>query len=45
MMGNWSIGDYFKEEAVDFAWDLLKNGFGFDLSQMYATLIPDGSMW
>jgi len=38
MMGNWSIGDYFKEEAVDFAWDLLKNGFGFDLSQMYATV-------
>jgi alanyl-tRNA synthetase len=38
MMGNWSIGDYFKEEAVDFAWDLLKKGFGFDLSQMYATV-------
>lgn len=38
MMGNWSIGDYFKEKAVDLAWDLLKNGFGFDLSQMYATV-------
>jgi len=38
MMGNWSIGDYFKEEAIDLAWDLLKNGFNFDLSQMYATV-------
>lgn len=38
MMGNWSIGDYFKEEAIDFSWNLLKNVFDFDLSQIYVTV-------
>lgn len=38
MMGNWSIGDYFKEEAVALAWDLIKNGFNFDISQLYVTV-------
>lgn len=38
MMGNWSIGDYFKEEAITLAWDLIKNGFDFDISKLYVTV-------
>ena len=30
MLGNFSIGQYFKEGAVEFAWDLSLNGFGFN---------------
>ncbi|MBU2101472.1 hypothetical protein KKH05_02035 [Patescibacteria group bacterium] len=38
MMGNWSIGDYFKQEAIEFAWRLISEGFGFDTSRIYATV-------
>lgn len=38
MMGNWSIGDYFKEEAINFAWELIKEVFNFDTSNLYATI-------
>lgn len=38
MMGNWSIGDYFKKEAIAFAWELIKDVFGFDTSRLYATV-------
>ena len=37
MMGNWSFGDYFKQEAITWAWDLLTRVFGLDGSRLYAT--------
>ena len=38
MLGNFSIGDYFKEGAVEFAWDLSLNGFGFDPEKIWITV-------
>lgn len=38
MMGNWSIGDYFKREAIEFAWKLLHEVFEVDTSRIYATV-------
>jgi alanyl-tRNA synthetase len=38
MLGNFSFGDYFKEKAVEFAWDLLTNGYGLPGDKLYASV-------
>ena len=41
MLGNFSFGDYFKEKAVDFAWDLLTNGYGLPAEKLWASVYLD----
>lgn len=42
MLGNWSFGDYFKEEAIGWAWELLVERWGFPAERLYATIYrPD----
>ena len=38
MLGNFSFGDYFKEKAIAFAWDLLTNGYGFDPEKLWISV-------
>jgi alanyl-tRNA synthetase len=38
MLGNFSIGDYFKKGAVDFAWELSTDGFGFDPERIWISV-------
>lgn len=41
MLGNFSFGDYFKEGAIDFAWDLLTNGYGLPADKLWASVYLD----
>ncbi|WP_423362967.1 alanine--tRNA ligase [Mycoplasma sp. P36-A1] len=43
MLGNFSIGDYFKKEAIAFAWEFLtsENWINFDIDKLYVTIYTD----
>ncbi|MDR1041963.1 MAG: alanine--tRNA ligase [Deltaproteobacteria bacterium] len=41
MLGNFSFGDYFKQDAVRFAWELLTRVFGLPAEKLYATVYQD----
>jgi alanyl-tRNA synthetase len=42
MLGNWSFGDYFKKEAIEWAWDLLVERWKFPAQRLYATVYQPG---
>jgi alanyl-tRNA synthetase len=44
MLGNWSFGDYFKREAIEWAWELVAEKWKFPAARLYATVYsPDKS--
>ncbi len=43
MLGNWSFGDYFKNEAIDWAWDFLVNRMSMPAEDLYATVFEGSS--
>jgi len=49
MLGNFSVGDYFKEGAIEFAWELLRKGYGLPDDKLHVTCHPSDeeapAMW
>lgn len=43
MLGNWSFGDYFKQEAIEWAWELLTEEFKLPKDRFYATIFEGDS--
>ena len=41
MLGNFSFGDYFKEKALEFGWDLLVNGYGLPEDKLWVSVYLD----
>src|SRR5438477_1695475 len=43
MLGNWSFGDYFKKEAIEWAWELVVHRWKFPAQRLYATVYQPGA--
>ncbi len=41
MLGNFSFGDYFKRDAIDFAWDLVTREYGLEKDRLYVTVFRE----